>query len=230
MKTIGMIGGMSWESSSFYYLYINEEIRARLGGLNSAEILMRSVNFEPVAELQRQGAWQRAGELLADHAAVLETGGADFLLLCTNTMHKVADRITARVSIPLLHIAHGTGEAIRNAGLGKVALLGTRFTMEEDFYADYLREHFDIEVVVPEDSDRAEVHRVIYEELTLGRIEADSRSSYLAVIEKLCGKGAEAVILGCTEIGMLISSEDLQIPVFDTTRIHAIRAVEEALC
>lgn len=229
MQTIGLIGGMSWESTIPYYRIINETIKAELGGLHSAKIVLFSVDFHEIEVLQRAGDWDRAGQLLADAAKALQAAGADVLVLCTNTMHKVADQITAAVTIPLLHIADATGAVIRDAGLQAVGLLGTRFTMEQPFYSNRLREQFGLRVLTPEADDRALVHRVIYEELCLGRIESTSQRAYRDVIQRLIDAGAEAVILGCTEISLLVGPADASVPVFDTTAIHARAAALFAL-
>jgi len=225
MKRIGIIGGMSWESSAEYYRLINEGIRKRLGGLHSAEMLMLSVDFEPIERLQHAGEWESLGERLATAARDLERGGAEGLLLATNTMHKVAEAIEAAVEIPLLHIADATGERLRSDGIGRVGLLGTAFTMEEPFYRRRLEERFGLEVLVPEAVQRERVHRVIYDELCLGITREDSREAYRSIIAELARRGAQAVILGCTEIGLLIRQEDMSVPLYDTTRIHAEAAV-----
>ena len=225
MKRIGIIGGMSWESSAEYYRLINEGIRKRLGGLHSAEMLMLSVDFEPIERLQHAGEWESLGERLATAARDLERGGAEGLLLATNTMHKVAEAIEAAVEIPLLHIADATGERLCSDGIGRVGLLGTAFTMEEPFYRRRLEERFGLEVLVPEAVQRERVHRVIYDELCLGITREDSREAYRSIIAELARRGAQAVILGCTEIGLLIRQEDMSVPLYDTTRIHAEAAV-----
>ena len=229
MKTIGLIGGMSWESTLPYYRHINEAIRARLGGLHSARLVLYSVDFHEIEQLQRSGDWQRAGELLGEAAAALERAGAEFLVLCTNTMHKVAEAIEQAASIPLLHIADPTAAAIHNAGLQRVGLLGTRFTMEQPFYRERLESRHGIQVMVPDEADRQLVHRVIYEELCLGSVREASRQAYREVIARLVAQGAQAVILGCTEIGLLIGAEDAVVPLFDTTLLHAGAAAEQAL-
>jgi aspartate racemase len=229
MKTIGLIGGMSWESSIEYYRMINEEVKQRLGGVHSAQSLMYSVDFAEIETLQHSGQWQQAGIMLAEAALRLERGGADLLVLCTNTMHLVADAITSAVSIPFLHIADPTAAAIRANGMRTIGLLGTRFTMEQPFYRDRLSERHGLNVLIPDEPDRAEIHRIIYEELILGQIRSDSRERYLAVIERLSAAGAEGIILGCTEIGLLIQPEHTPVPLFDTTRLHAIAAVDWAL-
>jgi len=225
---IGLIGGMSWESSAEYYRIINEAVRDRLGGLRSARCLMWSFDFGEIEALQHAGRWDEAAALLTDAAQRLERGGADFFLICTNTMHRMADPVQAAVSIPLLHIADPTAERIKARGFTRVGLLGTAFTMEQDFYKGRLR-HRGLDVLVPEAEDRAVVHRIIYDELVQGRAEPASRDAYRAVIARLAGRGAEAVILGCTEIMLLIGPGDSPVPIFDTTRIHAEAAVERAL-
>jgi aspartate racemase len=229
MKTIGLIGGMSWESTLPYYRHVNEAIKARLGGLHSARLVLYSVDFHEIELLQRSGDWDRAGALLGEAAAALERAGADFLLLCTNTMHKVAGAIEQAVDIPLLHIADPTAAAIHGAGLQRVGLLGTRFTMEQPFYRERLESLHGIEVLVPDEADRQLVHRVIYEELCLGSVREESRRAYRQVIERLVAQGAQAVVLGCTEIGLLIGAEDAAVPLFDTTLLHARAAAEQAL-
>lgn len=229
MKTIGLIGGMSWESSSEYYRLVNEGVKARLGGLHSAKCVMVSVDFAEVETLQHQGRWDEAAGLLAAAAQSVERGGAEFLVICTNTMHKVAEAVQARVQIPLLHIADATAELVKAAGIQRIGLLGTRFTMEENFYKGRLTQKYGLDVLVPEAASREIVHRVIYEELVLGQIEAASKQQYLAIIEQLIAQGAEGVILGCTEIGLLVQPSDARVPLFDTTRIHAEAAVEYAL-
>jgi aspartate racemase len=229
MKTIGLIGGMSWESSLEYYRLVNEGVKARLGGLHSARCLMLSVDFAEIETLQRENRWDEAAALLAATARSLEAGGADFLVLCTNTMHKVAGQIQAGVGIPLLHIADATARVVLAAGIRRIGLLGTRFTMEEDFYKGRLSQLFGLEVLVPEPAERDLVHRIIYDELVLGRIEPASRAAYLEIIARLSAGGAEGVILGCTEIGLLVNQSDSRLPLFDTTRIHADAAVKVAL-
>ena len=228
MKRIGLIGGMSWESTAEYYRLVNELVRERCGGLHSAECLLWSVDFATVEPLQAAGRWADAGDLLADAAKALEGSGADLLVLCTNTMHKVADAITDAVSIPLLHIADTTAEAVTAAGLGTVGLLGTAFTMEQPFYADRLADH-GVSVLVPDADDRAVVHRVIYDELCLGVVSDSSRAAYQEIVQRLVARGAEGVILGCTEIELLISLDDSSVPLFPTTRLHAEAAVDLAL-
>lgn len=229
MKTIGLIGGMSWESTVPYYRQINETIKDRLGGLHSAKVILYSVDFHDIERLQHSGDWQAAGNVLADAARSLESAGADFLVLCTNTMHKVAPAIEAAVRIPLFHIADPTAAEIRQAGFSTVGLLGTRFTMEQDFYRDRLRERHGLRVLTPDEQDRDIVHRVIYDELCLGKVLPDSRAEYRRIIAQLVGQGAEAIILGCTEISLLVGQQDSTVPLFDTTSIHARRAAEWAL-
>lgn len=228
MKTIGLLGGMSWESSALYYKLINEGIRHKLGGLHSAKIVMASVDFSEIEKLQSSGDWDAAGELLAEQARRLEVAGADFLLLCTNTMHKVAPHLENAVAIPLLHLADATADAVLHSGIKSVGLLGTAFTMEQDFYKDRLIAH-GLTVVVPDTEQRAVIHRVIYEELVLGIVSEASRKQYVAIIASLQERGAEGVILGCTEIELLVSDEDSPIPTFATTSIHATAAVKLAL-
>lgn len=229
MKTIGLIGGMSWESSLEYYRIINQAVHAKLGGFHSAKSLMVSVDFAEIETLQQQGRWSDSAQVLAGAAMSLEKGGADFVVLCTNTMHKVAGEIEARLNIPFLHIADATAQQIKDAGFHKVGLLGTRFTMKEDFYKSRLSQRYGLEVMVPNDSEQEIVHRVIYDELVRGEIRQASKVQYIEIIERLIQYGAEAVILGCTEIGLLIRNGDCQVPLFDTTRIHAEAAVEYAL-
>ena len=229
MKTIGLLGGMSWESTLPYYRHINEAVRERLGGLHSARLVLYSLDFHEIEALQRQGDWAAAGTLLADAARRLESAGADFLLLCTNTMHKVADAIEAASALPLLHIADPTAAAIQAAGLQRVGLLGTRFTMEQLFYRQRLEDRHGIQVLVPDEPDRAEVHRVIYEELCRGVVSEASRQAYRQVITRLVARGAQAVILGCTEIDLLVRDDDAEVPLFDTCVLHAQAAAERAL-
>lgn len=229
MKTIGLIGGMSWESTIPYYRQINETIRERMGGLHSARVVLYSVDFHEIERLQRAGDWDSAGAILAEAARSLAAAGAAFLVLCTNTMHKVASHIEAAVNIPLLHIADPTAAEIKRAGVSTVGLLGTRFTMEQAFYRDRLSEHHGLRVVVPETEDREVVHRIIYEELCLGIIKPESRSEYRRVMKCLATQGAQAIILGCTEISLLVDQQDSEVPLFDTTAIHARMAAEESL-
>ena len=229
MKTIGLIGGMSWESTVPYYRQINEAVKAQLGGLHSARVVLYSVDFHDIEVLQRAGDWEGAGQILVDAAKSLEAAGADFLVVCTNTMHKVAPAIEASVSIPLLHIADATAAAISSAGHSVVGLLGTRFTMEQAFYRDRLSERHGLQVVVPDAEDRAIIHRIIYEELCLGVVRAESRLEYRRIMNELARQGAQAIILGCTEITLLVGAEDSALPLFDTTAIHARAAAGRAL-
>lgn len=229
MKTIGLLGGMSWESTVGYYRAINEGVKEALGGLHSARLVLYSVDFEPIEKLQHQGDWDATAAILSEAARCVEAAGADVLLICTNTMHKVAPDIEASVGIPLLHIADGTGEALVDDGVRTVGLLGTGFTMEQDFYKGRLRERYGLDVIVPEADDRRVVHDVIYSELCLGRVRDSSRTEFLRVIDRLVEAGAEAVILGCTEIGMLVRPDDTDVPLYDTTAIHARMAVSCAL-
>lgn len=228
MRTIGLLGGMSWESTAIYYRLANELVRERLGGLHSARLLMLSVDFAPIEEMQVSGRWDEAGELLAAEARRLEAGGAELLVLCTNTMHKVADAVQEAVSIPLLHLGDATASAVREAGLTTVGLLATGFTMSQDFYRDRLESH-GLTVLVPSEDDQAMVHRVIYDELCLGVVRDESRAGYVDVVDRLVQRGAEGVILGCTEIEMLIGPDDLDVPSFPTTRIHVEAALDAAL-
>jgi aspartate racemase len=228
MKTIGLLGGMSWESTALYYRLINEETRRRLGGLHSARLILFSVDFHEVEAMQDRDDWSAAAQLLGDAAVRVERAGADFLLVCTNTMHKVADDVAARINIPLLHLADATADRIAECGISTVGLLGTRFTMEHEFYRERL-ERRGITVLTPPEDQRRLVHRVIYEELCLGSVEDPSRAAFLKIMGDLCRRGAEAVIQGCTEIGMLVHEEHTDITLFDTTRIHAEQAVAAAL-
>ncbi|CAM5765743.1 aspartate/glutamate racemase family protein [Bosea minatitlanensis] len=228
MATIGLIGGMSWESTAVYYRLLNEGVRARSGGLHSANVLLHSVDFAPIAEMQAQGDWARAGAALAESARRLAHAGASCLVLCTNTMHKVADQITAATNLPFLHLADVTARAIRATPSRRPLLLATRFTMEQPFYRDRLKA-FGVETLVPDAGERAEVHRIIYEELCRGRIEAASRERYRAVVARAVREqGADGVILGCTEIGLLVSQADFPVPVFDTTALHVAAALDYA--
>jgi len=224
-----MIGGMSWESSLEYYRIANEEVHRRLGGVHSAKSVLVSVDFAEIETLQRQGRWAEATQAMVEAAQQVERGGADFLLICTNTMHKMADEVQAAIHIPLLHIADATAEQVRAAGLGKIGLLGTRFTMEEDFYAGRLAQRFGLQVLIPGAAEREVVHRVIYDELVVGKILPASRLAYRQVIAGLVAQGAQGVILGCTEIGLLVKPEDSPVPLFDTTRLHALAAVSYAV-
>ncbi|QCI12918.1 aspartate/glutamate racemase family protein [Pseudomonas putida] len=228
MRTIGLIGGMSWESSAEYYRLINQQVRDRLGPLRSAQTLIYSVDFGPVEQAQHAGRWEDAAAVLLDAARRLEAGGADCVVLCTNTMHKVAAQIQAAVGIPFLHIADPAGQAARKAGATKVGLLGTAFTMEEDFLKSRLRP-LGLDVLVPDATERQTVHRIIYQELCVGVIDEASRKAYQAIIESLAARGAQAIILGCTEIGLLIKPEHSSIPLLDTTELHARAAVAFAL-
>jgi aspartate racemase len=228
MQTIGLLGGMSWESSAEYYRIVNELVRERLGGLHSAKCVMYSVDFAEIEVLQSSGRWDEAGDALAAGALSLQAAGADFLVLCTNTMHKVADRVAAAVSIPLLHLGDATAAAVRAQGLRRVGLLGTAFTMEQDFYRRRLADH-GLSVCVPDADDRALVHRTIYDELCLGIVKDDSRRAFQRVITALAEDGAEGIILGCTEIELLVGRADSSLPVFPTARLHAQAAVDRAL-
>ncbi|MBG0770786.1 MAG: aspartate/glutamate racemase family protein [Anaerolineaceae bacterium] len=229
MKTIGMLGGMSWESSLEYYRIVNESVKARLGGYHSANCLMYSVDFDEIETLQHQDRWDELTEMMIDAAKRIEAGGAELLIICTNTMHMMAPEMQAAIDIPLLHIADAAGEAIKAQGLHTVGLLGTKFTMEGDFYRKRLNERFVLEVLIPDEADRETVHNTIYGELVKGVINPDSRQAFLAIIQRLKAKGAQGVILGCTEIPLLVKQADMDIPVFDTTRIHAEAAVDWAL-
>jgi aspartate racemase len=229
VKRIGLLGGMSWESSLEYYRLVNQQVRERLGGLHSADCVLRSVDFAPVEQLQRTGHWDQAGELLADEARTLVAAGAELLVLCTNTMHKLADHISDAVQIPLVHIADTTAEAVRAAGMATVGLLATAYTMEQDFYVGRLRDRHHLQVLVPSRSDRRLVHEVIYQELCLGIVEERSRQAYRRIMRELAGRGAEGILFGCTEIDLLVGPGDAPVPVFDTTRLHARKAVELAL-
>lgn len=229
MKTIGLIGGMSWESSIEYYRIINEEARARLGKLHSAQSLMYSLDFAGIEEMQREGRWEEATGCMIDAARRLEKGGADFVVICTNTMHRMADEVQASIGIPVLHVVDAAADAVKSKGLRSVGLLGTRFTMEEEFYRGRLARKHGLEVHVPEPGDRERVHRVIYDELVAGELRQQSREAFLRIIEALVARGAQGIILGCTEIGLLVKDGDCSVPLFDTTRIHALAAVERAL-
>ena len=229
MKTIGLIGGMSWESTLSYYRIVNEIVKERLGGVHSAKVILYSVDFSEVERMQQDGDWPAAATLLAGAACSLQAAGADFLVLCTNTMHKVAPAIQGAVTSPLMHIADSTAYAIKAAGHRKVGLLGTRFTMEQDFYKERLVSNHDLEVIVPGVGDREIVHRIIYEELCLGKLLPGSRAEYRRIIASLVSAGAEAIILGCTEISLLVGQSDSPVPLFDTTYIHARGAAEHAL-
>jgi len=229
MKVIGLIGGMSCESTAHYYARLNERVRAALGGLHSAEILMWSVDFAPIAAMQAEGRWQDAGRQLAGIAKRLEQAGADALVLATNTMHKVADTIEAAVGIPFLHIADATALKIRAAGMRRPAIMATRFTMEQDFYTGRLRDKFGLETLIPDEADRALMHQIIYDELCVGRVTETSRAAFVDVAQRLAAKGADCLVLGCTEVGMLLDERNAPLPIFDTTLIHADAAVSFAL-
>ncbi len=229
MKTIGLLGGMSWESTVTYYRIINEEINRRLGGHHSARLSLFSVDFDEIEILQHREDWDGTAEILGAAAERVERGSADFLLICTNTMHKIAGEIGARIRIPIVHIADATAEAIVSRGVKTVGLMGTRFTMEDNFYKGRLEVKYGLEVLIPEKEDRELIHRVIYDELCLGKIRGTSRENFLAIIQELHERGAQGVILGCTEISLLVGQEDTNVPLFDTTEIHALKAVEMAL-
>ena len=229
MKTIGMIGGMSWESTLEYYRILNETVKLRLGGLHSARCILYSVDFFEIEELQHKGKWEAATKLMIDAARRVERGGADFIIICTNTMHKMADEVQQNITIPLLHIADATANEIKSQGLKKIGLLGTRFTMEEKFYKGRLVEKHDLDVIIPNQDERATVHRVIYDELCQGEIKESSKTQFIEIINHLVEEGAEGIILGCTEIGLLVKQEDSLVPLFDTTKIHAEAAVDFAL-
>jgi len=229
MKTIGLIGGMSWESTESYYRLINETVKVALGGLHSAKLVLVSVDFAEIEKLQHQGKWKETGNILSKAAQSLEKAGADFILICTNTMHLVAPQIQAEISVPLLHIADATAEEVTKFGISKIGLLGTAFTMEEDFYKGRLENEYGLEVLVPNQADRKIVHQTIYDELCLGKIEDASRKEYLRIIDTLIERGAEGIILGCTEIALLVKPEHTATKLFDTTQIHALKAVEKAL-
>lgn len=229
MKTIGLLGGMSWQSTQSYYQVINEEIAQRKGGLHSAQIAMVSVDFAPIAQMQAQDKWPEMGEMLANTATQIQSAGAECLLICTNTMHLVAEQVEAAISIPLLHIADATGEQLKKDRLTKVALLGTAFTMQKPFYKQRIQEKFGIEVIVPESEQQNIVHEIIYEELCLGEIKEASKVQYQAVVDSQQQQGAQGVILGCTEIGLLLKPQDTSLPLYDTAKIHAIAAADFAL-
>lgn len=229
MKTIGMLGGMSWESTASYYAALNEGVKQKRGGLHSAKLCLYSVDFDEIEKLQHAGDWDKTAEILSSAAKGVEVAGADFLLICTNTMHKVAPQIEENISIPILHIADATAEVLQEKGVKKVGLLGTKFTMEQDFYKGRLTDNFGIDVVVPDEDQRQVVHDIIYTELCLGEIKDQSRVRYLNIIADLESQGAEAVILGCTEIALLVQQAHTDMPLFDTTQIHADKAVEWAL-
>ena len=229
MKTIGLIGGMSWESTVPYYRVINETVRERLGGFHSAKLVLYSFDFHEIEQMQSSGAWDESGRMLAQAARSLEAAGADFIVLCTNTMHKVADAIESAVSIPLFHIADPTAQEINKNGLTKVGLLGTRFTMEQDFYRGRLRDQHHLDVLIPDEADRGIVHKIIYDELCMGLVRDGSRMEYRRIIQRLVDQGAQGVILGCTEISMLVGPSDSPVPLFNTTSLHARKAAEYAL-
>ncbi len=228
MKTIGLLGGMSWESTVLYYQLLNEGVRERLGGLHSAKILLHSVDFAEIEQYQVNGQWQQAGKKLADAALGLERSGADMVLIGTNLMHKVAPLVESPIKIPLLHIADATGSAIKSQGLEKVGLLGTRYIMEEDFYRQRLLDNFDLDVIFPDSGDREYIHQVIFDELCRGKFSPESRQNYLAIMNKLRDRGAEGVILGCTEIPLLVHQDDTDLPLFNTAALHAQYALEHA--
>jgi aspartate racemase len=229
MKTIGLLGGMSWESTSHYYRLINQGINSRLGGLHSAQIVMLSIDFQPLERLMQSGEWLECGKFLTDSAKRIEAAGADFLLICTNTMHKVAQEVAGGIGIPLLHIGDAAAERIKEEKMGTVGLLGTRFTMEEEFYAGRLQQKHGLKVLTPDAGDRKIVHDVIFDELCRGEVHDSSREHYLRIINSMRDQGAEAVIAGCTEIGMLVEQRHTNMPLFDTTEIHAAQAVRFAL-
>ena len=229
MKTLGLIGGMSWESTALYYRQLNEQVKAKLGGLHSAQLLLWSFDFDKIAVLQASGDWNGASEHMMDAGLRLKRAGADALMICTNTMHKMADFVEQQADLPLIHIVDGTAEAIQAAALTKVGLLATRFTMEQDFYIGRMRDKYGLDVIVPHESGRQIVHQVIYDELCKGVVSAASRQAYLGIIEQLIADGAEGIILGCTEVCMLISQHDVSVPVFDSTALHVAAAVTFAL-
>ena len=229
MKTIGLVGGMSWESSLLYYKIINETVKAKLGGIHSAKSIKYSVEFDEIETLQHQGKWDEATALLIDASRRVQNGGADFIIICTNTMHMMADEVQKHIKIPLLHIADATAEAIKTKGLKKVGLIGTKFTMEENFYKGRLTERHGLEVIIPAEEERGIIHRIIYDELCLGHIYQASKKKYVDIMENLVMNGAEGVVLGCTEIGLLVHDEDCRVPLLDTTRIHAVSAVDYAI-
>ena len=229
MKTIGMIGGMSWESSIEYYRIVNQTVREKLGGLHSAKSIMVSVEFAEIEALQHQNRWEELASIMIEAARSLERGGADFVIICTNTMHKLYDEVQHHIEIPMLNIADATAEKIKTEGIDRIALLGTRFTMEEEFYKGRLVDRFGLDVIIPAEDEMEIVHRVIYDELCAGIITADSKQKYAAIIKRLITAGARGIILGCTEIGLLVKPEDSSVPLFDTTEIHAKAAVRYAL-
>lgn len=229
MKTIGLIGGMSWQSSVEYYRIINETVRDRMGKLYSAESIMYSFNFADIETLQMEGRWEEATQVMIKAAQRVVAGGAEVVLICTNTMHLMADEVQAAIDVPLIHIADAAAEAVRAKGLSKVALLGTRFTMEQDFYRGRLASAYGLEVAIPQEEERQVIHRTIYDELVVGEINEASKARFLQIIERLVAEGAQGIVLGCTEIPLLVNQEDMDVPVFDTTTIHAIAAVNFAL-
>ncbi len=229
MRTIGLLGGMSWESSLHYYRIINETVRDRLGGTHSAKSVMVSVDFHEVESLQERGDWEAATSLMIEAARAVEAGGGECLVICTNTMHRMADEVQAAIGVPIIHIADATATAVRAAGIGTVALLGTRYTMEQDFYRGRLEHVHGLEVVIPDEPDRTTVHDVIYDELVKGVVRAESRAQYLEIIGDLAGAGAQGVIAGCTEIELLVEPQHVDLPYFPTTRLHAEAAVDWAL-
>ncbi len=229
MLKIGLLGGMSWESSANYYKIINEEIKRKLGGLHSAKVILNSVDFNEIEQLQHKGDWEETSKILTKEAKDIENAQADFLLICTNTMHKVASQIESNINIPILHIADATAEVLIKDGIKKVGLLGTSFTMKQEFYKGRLKDKFNLDVLVPSAYDIKIIHDIIYNELCLGKIKVESKNEYLAIIHNLVNHGAEAIILGCTEISMLIKQEDTDIKLYDTTTIHAKKAVEYAI-
>lgn len=228
MRTLGLLGGMSWESTLPYYRIVNERVRARLGGLHSARLVLYSVDFAQIESLQMRGAWDEAGDVLADAAAALERAGAEALVICTNTMHRVLDRIEQSIRMPVIHIADATAQRIRARGMSRVGLLGTRFTMEQDFYRGRMQQH-GLDVLTPDATGRDAVHRIIYEELCLGVVRDESREAYRRVMAQLVAAGAQGIVLGCTEIMLLVGAQDTTVPVFDTTTLHARAAVDLAL-
>ncbi|PVZ81960.1 aspartate racemase [Serratia sp. S1B] len=229
MKVLGLLGGMSWESTIPYYRMINEQVKTQLGGLHSAKIVLYSVDFQEVERLQHQGDWDGAGRLLASAASALRAAGAEAIVICTNTMHKVADAVERASGLPLIHIADATAEQVRQQGIHRIGLLGTRFTMEQDFYRGRLQDKFGLEVITPAAADREIIHRIIYQELCLGKSLAPSRAEYRRIMSELEQQGAEGIIFGCTEISLLVGAEDATVPVFDTTAIHAYAAARYAL-
>jgi aspartate racemase len=229
MKTIGLIGGMSWESSIEYYRIINQVVQKKLGGVHSAKIVLISLDFDEIEDLQNSGNWEEATRIMVEAARRVEKGGADLILICTNTMHLMAEEVQEKINIPLLHIADATAQAVKQMELNTIGLLGTRFTMEKEFYRGRLETHHQLKVLIPDQEQRKKVHQVIYEELVQGIIDDDSLKIYQEVIDSLVERGAQGIVLGCTEIGLLVKPEDVQVPVFDTMEIHALAAVEAAL-